>query len=151
MQAFEFIGRQKLRRARIRGSVVGHVGNLFLRLRLDHVFQELRGKFLPGTRGRDHQVINPAGSVFFRNGLTDGKMKLAELIGHQRPAHGRDHFMVLKKICEFAASGPYFADVRLQFNQFFPDGGKLLVGQIVELRRVGFIVTKNLRRHIHGG
>ena len=151
VQPFDLFRCQKLRRPRIRRGVVGHVGNLFLCLRLDHIFQEFRGKLPARARRRDHQVINPSGGVFFRNGLADRKMQLVQLIGHQGPAHGRYNFMILKKICEFAAGGPHLPDVGLQFDQFFSDCGKLLVGQIVELRRVGFVVTKNLRGHIDGG
>ena len=58
--------------------------------------------------------------------------------------------MILKKIGELAAGGPHFADVGLQINQFLFHGGQLVVRQIVEPGRVGFVVTQNLRGHIDG-
>src|SRR6266851_8957844 len=96
MQALLLLRAHELRRFRIRRRIASHIGHFLLRLRLDHVLEKfVRQLFILATR-RNHQVINPTGSVFFGNGLANRKARLAQLIGHQRPSHGRDYFVVFE-------------------------------------------------------
>ena len=149
MQGLHFFGSEKLRRAGIGRSVVRSVGNQFLRFCFDHVFEKGMGQIFVGARGSDHQMVDPSGGVFFRNGLTDGEAQFSEVVGIQRPAHGQDDFMILEKIRQLSAGGPDLSNVGFQLDQFFLDGRELLIGQIVELRWVGFVVIENLRGHVN--
>ncbi len=112
--------------------------------------QKFVGQFFVLAAGGDHQVINPARGVFFGDGLADGKIDLAKLIGHERPAHGRDHLVILEKVGQLSAGRPHLSDVGLQFQQLFLDGIELFVGEVVQLRGIGFVVAQNLRRHVDG-
>ena len=103
------------------------VADFFLCLRLDHVGEKCLREFLVGTGGGDHQMVDPSGGVFFRDSFADGEIQFLKIVGHQRPAHGEDHFVVLEEVGEFAAGGPHFADVGLEFDELFLYG--------VELRR----------------
>ena len=78
----------------------------------------------------------------------DREIGLAKLVGHERPAHGGDDFVIFKKVGEFAAGGPEFADIGLESEEFLFDGSELVVGEIVELRGIGLVVAENLRGHI---
>src|SRR5713226_4146535 len=102
-----------------------------------------------GAGSGDHQMIDPAGSVFLGNSLADGEIELAKLVGHERPAHGGDDFVVLEKISELAAGGPVFADVGLELDELLFDGFELRVGEVVELAGVGFVVAEDLRGHVN--
>ncbi len=129
--------------------VMSDVGNFFLGLRLNHVVEKRIGEFLVRTGLGDHQVIDPAGGIFAGNNFGDGEIGLAELIGHERPAHRRDDFVIFEKVGQFAAGGPDFANIGLEGDEFLFYGGKLVVSEIVELRGIGLVVAEKLRSHVY--
>ena len=74
------------------------VGNQFLRLGLDHVFEKgVRQLFVTAGR-RDHQVVDPPRGVFLRDDLSDGEVRFAKVIGIQRPAHRQNNLMILEQV-----------------------------------------------------
>jgi hypothetical protein len=115
---------------------------------LNHELKKSVSQLFVGTGFGDHEVIDPAGGVFLGDGLGDGKVGLAELVGHKWPAHGSNDFVILKEIGELAAGGPEFADVGFQSKELLFDCCELLVREIVELRGIGLVVAEHLRSHI---
>src|SRR5579859_4517451 len=93
-------------------DVARHIAELFLGLGTDEVIQKLISKFLVVAGRGNHQVIDPPRGPLGVNLLLDGQPALMQLVGHQRPAHARDDFMVLKQVGQLPAGCPKLADVR---------------------------------------
>ncbi len=74
------------------------IGDQFLGFRFDHVLEKVVRQLLMAARGGDHQVVDPSSGIFFWDGLADGEIQLAKVIGVQRPTHGQNHFVVLEEI-----------------------------------------------------
>src|ERR1700677_1456499 len=113
VQAAALVGGHHQGGLRVGRNIAGHVAQLFLRLGGNEVVQKLIGEFLVFARRRNHQVIDPPGGAFGGNLFLDGNTAPAQLVGHQRPAHGCDDFVVLKEIGQLSAGGPKLADIRL--------------------------------------
>src|SRR5581483_5645483 len=80
MEILDLIWTYEIRGAWVRGSVAGHIGDFLLRSRLDHVLDKFHGEILVVTCSCDHQVVNPAGCIFFRNSLAYWEVDFAKLI-----------------------------------------------------------------------
>ena len=151
MEAFLFVGRQELGGGGIRRGVVGYVGDEFLCLGFDHVFEELLGQFFVRAGGGNHQVIDPTRCVLLRDGFVDGEIEFVELVGHERPTHGGYDFVILEEVGEIAAGGPVLADVGLQVDELLFYGFEFGVAEVVEMARIRLVVAENLRGHVDAG
>src|SRR5262249_36438338 len=116
MQGLFFGEREIFGGAGVCGSVVGDVADQFLCFGFDHIGEKFGGQVFVPAGGGDHQVIDPAGGVFFWNDFADGKIQFAKLYGVEWPAHGQNDFVVLKEVGEFSAGGPVFADIGLELE-----------------------------------
>ena len=74
-----------------------------------------------------------------------------QLVGHQRPAHGRDDLVILKQVGQLAAGGPKLADIRFQRDQLLLHLLQLRIVEVVDGRRVSLAEAEHLGRHVHGG
>src|SRR6202020_1178986 len=75
-----------------------NIAQLLLCLGGDEVIQELVSELLVLARRRNHQVVDPPRRAFRWNLLLNRQAALMQLVGHQRPTHGRDDLMILKQV-----------------------------------------------------
>src|SRR5262249_30039957 len=96
MESLYLVRRHELSGLRIRRHVMRLIGNQLLGLGLDHVFQKFVRQFFVFTSSSDHQVIDPARRVFFRDSLSHRKSSFLQVCCVQRPTHRDDDFVALK-------------------------------------------------------
>jgi len=102
------------------------------------------------ARGGDHQVVDPSSGIFFWDGLADGEIQLRRSLVFSGQPMARTTSWFWKRLVS-SPRWPRSFECGLEFDQFFSDGGELIVRQIVKLRRVRLVEAEDLSSEVDGG